>query len=106
MTEREREKRTIRTMIELYCRGNHGTAEGLCADCRDLLQYAEKRLERCPHAVKPACSDCATPCYAADRREAIRKIMRYAGPRLLLHDPRAALAHALRKRPPRQGTKP
>lgn len=102
-----REKETIRTMIGLFCRGNHRTQETLCEDCRDLLAYAEKRLERCPHAVKPACKDCAVHCYAPDKRKAIQTVMRYAGPRLLLRNPAAALAHLLRRRPPkRQGKKP
>lgn len=107
MASIEREKKTIRTMIGLYCRGNHRTQAKLCEDCRDLLAYAEKRLERCPHEVKPACKDCAVHCYAPDKRKAIQAVMRYAGPRLLLRNPAAALAHLLRRRPPKpQGKKP
>ena len=104
MDQREREKQTIRTMIGIYCRGNHRPAEELCGDCRELLGYAEQRLARCPHAEKPACKDCDIHCYAPEKRQAIQAVMRYAGPRMLLRDPVAAVAHLLRKQPAKKGT--
>ncbi len=97
MRRAEREKQTIRQMIEVYCSGTHRTAGTLCDACRDLLAYAEKRLELCPHGEKPACKDCAVHCYEPEKRRAIREVMRYAGPRMLLRHPVAALAHAFRK---------
>ena len=99
MHRRDREKKTIRLMIELFCRGNHHTGADLCEDCRALLTYAEKRLEACPFDDKPACSACEVHCYAPDKRKAIQAVMRYSGPRMLLHDPLAALDHAIRQLP-------
>jgi predicted amidophosphoribosyltransferase len=97
MSGHEDEKRTIRQMIAIYCSGTHHPAGTLCDACRDLLAYAERRLDRCPHGEKPACKDCAVHCYEPEKRQAIREVMRYAGPRMLLHHPLAALAHAFRK---------
>lgn len=95
----EAEIRTLEAMIGLYCLGRHGGRE-LCADCAGLLAYARERLERCPHRPKPACSACATHCYAPAQRAAIREVMRYAGPRMPLRHPLLALRHYLRKRRP------
>ncbi len=103
MSKPDRDKQTIRRMIALYCRGNHRTLTGLCEECRALSEYAEQRLDRCPHEPKPACKDCAIHCYAPDRRLAIQAVMRYAGPRLLLQDPLGALRHVLRRRPVKKG---
>jgi predicted amidophosphoribosyltransferase len=98
MQSRDREIKTIRLMIGIYCRGNHHTDTEVCEDCSALLEYAEKRLDACPFKEKPACSACTVHCYTPDRRQTIQAVMRYAGPRMVLHDPLAALNHALRQR--------
>ncbi|UOO38355.1 nitrous oxide-stimulated promoter family protein [Oscillospiraceae bacterium CM] len=92
-TRIESEKETLRIMISLYCRGQrHG--EPLCAHCRDLLDYAAKRLEACRYGnAKPACSKCTAHCYKPVMRENIRKVMRYSGPRMIIHFPLRALKH-------------
>ncbi|NPD31322.1 nitrous oxide-stimulated promoter family protein [Eggerthellaceae bacterium zg-1084] len=93
--KRDRELRVVGTMVGIYCQGNHGTRQGdLCEECRELLAYAARRIERCPVIdTKTFCSTCAVHCYAPERREAIRTVMRYAGPRMLLRDPKGALRH-------------
>lgn len=96
--DKKDELRTLEAMLAIYCRARHGGA-GLCASCRGLLDYARERLARCPHSPKPACRHCRTHCYAPGRREAIREVMRYSGPRLALRRPLLALRHFLRKRP-------
>ena len=107
MPKRDREKEAVGLMIEIYCRGNHHADAVPCEECRALLAYAQQRLAACPLEDKPACRDCAIHCYAPDKRKAIQAVMRYAGPRLLLRNPAAALAHLLRRRPPKpQGKKP
>lgn len=103
-----RERTTIRAMLRLYCRRHHGPAAGACADCAALLAYAERRIDLCPHGDdKPSCGACAIHCYDRANRERIRIVMRWAGPRMLLHHPWLALLHwcdALRRgrarRPP------
>lgn len=104
---REREKRTISQMVALYCADHHDagartersySGEPLCAACRALDEYCVLRTERCRSmAVKTNCEECGNHCYAAKQREAIRGVMRYAGPRMLLHHPVAAVRHLLKK---------
>ena len=89
-----RERRTVRAMIRIYCRANHGTAGGLCSDCRELLDYAERRLACCPFgAEKPTCADCPVHCYKPAMRERVQRVMRFAGPRMLLRHPWLAIMH-------------
>lgn len=89
----EREKQTVELMIRLYCRRKEKNAD-LCDECRNLLEYACKRLEHCHYGnQKSACKDCPTHCYAPTHREKIREVMRYAGPRLMLHHPLTAIRH-------------
>jgi len=99
-----REKKTLTAMIALYCRDHHRPTEALCADCAALQEYALVRLERCTFgAGKPKCSTCPIHCYTPAMRTAIRTVMAYAGPRMLLRHPVLAVGHAvdgLRHRPP------
>ena len=93
----ERESRTVSAMIRIYCGGRHG-AGGLCAECARLDAYARARLDRCRFgAHKPVCALCPSPCYRAGEREAIRAVMRYAGPRMLLRHPALAALHLLHR---------
>jgi hypothetical protein len=57
----------------------------VCDECAELLRYAEKRRAFCPKDPKPFCSYCDTHCYSADMRDRMREVMRYAGPRSILH---------------------
>lgn len=54
-----------------------------CNDCRTLLRDAIDRRLRCPLDPKPACRDCPHHCYAKPQRVAMRRIMAFAGPRLI-----------------------
>jgi predicted amidophosphoribosyltransferase len=91
-----RERKTVDLMIRLYCRLNHKQAHGLCAECAGLQDYTHTRLERCPFQTdKPTCAKCPVHCYNARRREQIRTVMRYAGPRMLIYHPWLALRHML-----------
>jgi hypothetical protein len=88
-----RERRTVRAMVEIYCRAQHGRGE-LCGSCRELLAYADQRLERCVFGPKkPTCADCPIHCYRPEPRERMREVMRFAGPRMLLRHPILALFH-------------
>ncbi len=91
-----REKKTVAAMIGLYCRAHHPGFRQPCPECRQLLGYALLRIERCRFgAAKPVCSRCRVHCYAPGPREQIRRVMRFAGPRMLLSHPLLALLHLL-----------
>ena len=91
-----REAETLKAMLRLYCRGQHGIYAQLCAECRELQEYALERLEKCPFGQgKTTCARCPIHCYRAEMRERVRAVMRYAGPRMPLAHPLMALRHAL-----------
>jgi hypothetical protein len=114
MSERFRERmsdpavvkdtRLLGDFCAIYCRGMHADAvrtplasEGaelgvygrklpvVCEECAALLRYAEQRRALCPKDPKPFCSHCDTHCYRPDMREYMRQVMRYAGPRSMVH---------------------
>jgi Nitrous oxide-stimulated promoter len=92
----ERERRTMEAMIRLYCRGVHRNGPGACAECGELLSYALKRLEKCPFQEKKApCARCPVHCYQKARREQMKAVMRYSGPRIFLSHPLFTLKHWL-----------
>lgn len=99
-----REWKTMRIMVERYCAGNHNTAHGICGECSSFLSYASVRLDRCRFGQeKPTCANCPVHCYAGQRREQAKVIMRYAGPRMLWRHPYLSLMHwvdGFRKAPP------
>ena len=104
-----RERKTIQAMIRLYCREQHGLPQkGLCPDCQELEDYALGRLVRCPFQEnKPVCVKCTVHCYRPEMRLRVSQVMRYAGPRLLLHHPVLAVRHLIdeRRKPPRLKSK-
>ncbi len=100
-------------MIGIHCAARHGatprsaedSGASLCPACRELLEYAGLRLEKCPWGdAKPTCAKCPIHCYKPEMRARIREVMRYAGPRMLLRHPLMGLRHladGLTRRPPR-----
>lgn len=100
-----RELRTIAAMLRLWCREQHGAAapdgDGLCAPCAELFDYARQRLANCPFGTeKPTCVNCRIHCYGKRQREAVREVMRYAGPRMPLRHPWLSIAHMIDGRRP------
>ena len=95
--KRDGEKLLVSEMIALYCRKNHHTAKGnLCPQCQALHDYALQRIERCPFMeTKTFCSNCRVHCYQPEMREQIRAVMRFSGPRMLLHHPVLATRHVM-----------
>lgn len=93
------EARTVEAMLFLYCRAHHGAAGELCDDCAGLLAYARQRIEKCPFGVeKPVCNKCTVHCYKPESREAIKVVMRFAGPRMLGRHPILAIRHFARSK--------
>ncbi|MFC2004569.1 nitrous oxide-stimulated promoter family protein [Chloroflexota bacterium] len=89
----KRESKTVKQIIELYCREHH-SSNGLCPRCSALLEYAQQRLEKCPFQDgKTTCAKCPVHCYSPMMREKNRAIMRYSGPRMLFKHPIAAAWH-------------
>lgn len=95
-TKRERKKRMVSQMIALYCRKKHHTRGDLCPQCAALDAYAKMRADKCPFMeTKTFCSNCRIHCYKPDMRAKIREVMRFAGPRMILHHPVAAIRHVV-----------
>ena len=95
----QEEKAVVEQMIRLYCRRKEGNAR-LCPQCEELLFYAHSRLEHCRFgADKPTCQQCPVHCYRPQMRERVRTVMRWAGPRMILYHPIAALRHLIRELP-------
>jgi Nitrous oxide-stimulated promoter len=91
-----REWQTITAMVSCYCRDKHAPMDMPCAECQGLLDYAAIRLERCRFGLeKPVCAKCPVHCYQRARREQVRTVMRYAGPRMLWRHPILSLRHLL-----------
>jgi len=95
----EKEKRTIKRMIEIYCWKNHGSKRGiLCKECEELLKYAYTRLDLCPFQEdKPPCKKCLIHCYKPEMREKVREVMRFSGPRLLIYGPSDWIRHKMKE---------
>jgi hypothetical protein len=97
------EKKTVAAMVDIYCGDQHGHRHELCDECQTLLRYSHGRLDKCPYgAEKPVCRECPIHCYRPAERAAMRDVMRYSGPKMLLRHPWLALVHLwkehLRKR--------
>lgn len=92
----KRELFTVEKMIGIYCRRVHHTRGGRCPECEKLYAYAGERIARCKFgADKPACAKCPIHCYKPEMKEAIKKVMRYAGPRMLTRHPVLAWHHLI-----------
>ena len=95
-SKREREKETVSYMIALYCRKQHGGKKELCPECKELLEYARLRSDKCPFMeTKTFCSNCKVHCYKPEMREKIRKVMRFSGPRMIVTHPVMAMRHVI-----------
>ena len=95
----EREKKTIALMIDIYCQRKHGNKKGeLCDECKELLEYEHKRLSFCKFGEnKSTCSRCPIHCYKKDMKEKVKDVMKFSGPRLIVHNPIELVRHALNK---------
>jgi hypothetical protein len=97
-TQLEKEHKTIKTMIQMYCKRCHKINGDLCQECFDLFEYAEERLKNCRFGEnKPTCDSCTIHCYKPSMREKIRTVMRYAGPRMIFNHPIMGIRHLFKK---------
>jgi hypothetical protein len=109
--KRAAEKELLTKMVTLYCNGNKhnkvflskqkrqkntSITNVLCPECEELRDYAVKQIDKCPFMeTKTFCSNCKVHCYKTDRREQIRRVMKYAGPRMLFCHPVLAVKHMI-----------
>lgn len=98
----EKEKKIIPVMIIKYCKGNHKAVrkeqgikgKEVCAECKELTEYALFRLDKCPFKVnKKFCSFCKIHCYKPEMREKIKQVMKYSGHRLMFRYPVFCFSH-------------
>ncbi len=83
-------------MIEIYCKRQHHSKNGLCAQCQPLLDYAMQRIAKCPYKDnKPTCAQCPIHCYKSDMRAQVRQVMKEAGPWMLIYHPVLAFFHLM-----------
>ena len=90
-----KEKKIVQFMIEIYCYKKHEQKKNeLCDDCKELLDYAHKRLTYCKFGdKKTSCSKCPIHCYKKDMKEKIKEVMRFSGPRLIIYKPYEFIRH-------------
>ncbi|MGW8161300.1 MAG: nitrous oxide-stimulated promoter family protein [Desulfobulbales bacterium] len=103
-----REAKTVEMMVRRYCRDKHNTKNELCLSCRELLEYAFKRLSLCPFQEnKTTCGKCPVHCYKPGMRKKIQEVMRYVGPGMILTNPIMSLQHCLDglRKDPRRGNR-
>ncbi len=91
------EKRIMMCMIKVYCTKNHHQKQ-LCGECQELQDYALKRLEHCRYGERKSfCNQCPTHCYQKLRKEQIKRVMRFSGPRMIFYHPVIAFRHFFSK---------
>jgi len=93
------EKKTVAAMVRIHCVEHHASADRLCTSCAELERYSHARLDACPYgADKPTCKACPAHCYRPAEREAMREVMRFAGPRMMLRHPWLSIVHLWKER--------
>lgn len=95
MNKIDREKVVVAQMIKLYCKHKEGNKD-LCPKCATLMQYALQRLDHCKFGNnKTSCKKCPIHCYNPQMRKEIKKVMKWAGMRMLLYHPITTILHML-----------
>jgi hypothetical protein len=97
--KKEKELKTVKTMIMMYCHKKHKTkGKVLCNECIELYQFVEVKRNRCPFGdEKGFCANCRIHCYKSNTimRDRIRIVMKYSGPRLMFKHPIMSISHMI-----------
>ncbi|MBR3840899.1 MAG: nitrous oxide-stimulated promoter family protein [Erysipelotrichales bacterium] len=94
----EKERRIVGEMIALYYKNNYHQTIDDNEEAKELINYVNHRLSVCPFKDKKKfCSHCSVHCYEESKRELIKKVMRYSGPRLLFTHPLLVIKHVIEK---------
>ncbi|MBF0608473.1 MAG: nitrous oxide-stimulated promoter family protein [Candidatus Magnetobacterium sp. LHC-1] len=90
------EKKSVKIMIDMYCKKHHPEVYGSCSQCSELLNYSWMRLDKCVYQNdKPTCSKCPIHCYKPAMRQKIKAVMRYSGKWMIFKTPILAILHSL-----------
>jgi hypothetical protein len=93
------EKKTITAMVRIFCTEHHADDDPVCATCAALERYSHARLDACPYGEdKPTCRACPIHCYKPAERDAMREVMRFAGPRMMWRHPWLSVVHLWKER--------
>lgn len=77
--KKEKEKRVVVLMINLYCKSNHRKSVP-CKSCSELISYVNTKIDSCPFMeTKTYCSNCNVHCYSNEMQFRIKKVMKYSG---------------------------
>lgn len=91
----------------IYCCGNHDAAargnDIMCPECREAIEGTLQCAEACPHGHEGNCQDCDTHCQRGEAQQNIKRIMRYAAPRMAIRHPLMTATY-LRKKLRGKGT--
>lgn len=97
MSRIEKDRRTLEFMISIYCEKKHKLGMENCPSCKELYEYASKRLDNCKYGEeKTSCKKCSTHCYVPGMREKIREVMRFSGPRVMIYRPHQYIRYLLK----------
>jgi len=76
----KKDTKILKKFIHVYCKNHHGVhPDKYCPECKNILEYALEKYEKCPLDPKPKCKDCHIHCYTPEMRLTVREIMRYSG---------------------------
>lgn len=91
MDRAAKDRATMEAIGQIYCRGNHDAAlrgaDAMCPECREAIERTLDRATACPHGHNHNCEDCETHCQRGESQQQIKRIMRYAAPRMAFRHP-------------------
>lgn len=83
-------KQLLDIMFDIYIKDHESEKDSM----ESLRLYSHNRLENCQNKDKRNfCSSCSIRCFSKNRREDIKRVMKYSGPRLIFYRPLALLRH-------------
>lgn len=94
-----KEKDIVKTMIAMYSKGHDKVPFDENKEMQNLYAYCQLKLSKCPFKDKKKfCSNCTIHCYEITRRNQIKKVMKYSGPRMIFKHPILLIKHCLQKK--------
>lgn len=90
----QKEIKVLEIMIKLYQKQHQDLMSK--DQSLDLLAYSSHRVINCPRKdVKTFCGSCPIHCYSEKYKVMIKKVMAYAGPRMIIYHPFVAMQHLI-----------